>query len=62
MKKQTSQQSKTVNYKDYDQSKYKSWLQQKYAQLYAQELLLWDTTKESHEENIENGIKENEND
>ena len=62
MKKLTKQQSKTVNYKDYDQSRYKSWFQQKYAQLYAQELLLRDITKESHEENIENGIKENEND
>ena len=62
MKIQNTQQSKTVNYKDYDQSKYKSWLQQKYAQLYAQELLIWYTTKECHEENIENGIKENEND
>ena len=62
MKKQTTQQSKTLNYKDYDQSKYKSWLQQKYAQLYAQELLLRDITKESHEENIENEMKENEND
>ena len=62
MKIQNTQQPKTVNYKDYDQSKFKSWLQQKYAQLYAQELLLWYTTKECHEENIENGIKENEND
>ena len=58
MKKQNTQQSKTVNYRDYDQSKYKSWLQQKYVQ----ELLLWDTTKENHKESIENGIKENEND
>ena len=62
MKKQTTQHSKTVNHKDYDQSKYKSWLQRKYAQLYAQELLLRYITKESHEENIENEMKENEND
>ena len=62
MKIQNTQQSKTVNYKDYDQSKFKSWLQKKYAQLYAQELLLRDITKESYEENIENEMKENEND
>ena len=32
--------SKPINILDYDKSKYKSWLQQKYAQLLGQEILL----------------------
>ena len=37
--------SKPVDSKDYDKSKYKSWLQQKYAQLYGQEILLRSETE-----------------
>ena len=33
-------QSKSIETMDYDKSKYKSWLQQKYAQLLGQEILL----------------------
>ncbi len=32
--------SKSINLMDYNKSKYKSWLQQKYAQLLGQEILL----------------------
>ena len=40
MKKPIVKKSKPVDFEDYDKSKYKSWLQQKYAQLYGQEILL----------------------
>ncbi len=40
MKENKLKQLKTVDFKDYDKSKYKSCLQQKYAQLYGQEILL----------------------
>ena len=40
MKKPIVKKSKPDDFKDYDKSKYKSWLQQKYAQLYGQEILL----------------------
>ena len=33
-------QSKSIETMDYDKSKYKSWLQQKYVQLLGQEILL----------------------
>ena len=39
-KKSLKQKSKQINFEKYDKSKYKSWLQQKYAQLLGQEILL----------------------
>ena len=37
--------SKPIDFKDYDKSKYKSWLQQKYTQLYGQEIILRSETE-----------------
>ncbi len=37
---------KSIDTMDYDKSKYKSWLQQKYAQLLGQEILLKSDTEE----------------
>ena len=45
MKKSIVKKSKPVDFKDYDKSKYKSLLQQKYAQLYGQEILLRSETE-----------------
>lgn len=46
MKNNTKKQpTKPVDFEDYDKSKYKSWLQQKYAQLYGQEILLRSETE-----------------
>ena len=39
-KKSLKQKSKQINFEKYYKSKYKSWLQQKYAQLLGQEILL----------------------
>ena len=39
-KKSLKQKSKQINFEKYDKTKYKSWLQQKYAQLLGQEILL----------------------
>jgi len=49
--------SKSINTMDYDKSKYKSWLQQKYAQLLGQEILLKGETEEysSSEKENKNG-------
>ena len=45
-KKSLKQKSKQINFEKYDKSKYKSWLQQKYAQLLGQEILLRSDTEE----------------
>ena len=45
-KKSLKQKSKQINFEKYDKSKYKSWLQQKYAQLLGQEILLKSDTEE----------------
>ena len=45
-KKSLKQKSKPINFEKYDKSKYKSWLQQKYAQLLGQEILLKSDTEE----------------
>jgi len=45
-KKSLKQKSKQINFEKYDKSKYKSWLQQKYAQLLGQEILLKSYTEE----------------
>ena len=49
--------SKSINTMDYDKSKYKSWLQQKYAQMLGQEILLKGETEEylSSEKEKKNG-------
>ena len=44
--KSLKQKSKQINFEKYDKSKYKSWLQQKYAQLLGQEILLKSDTEE----------------
>ena len=44
--KSLKQKSKQINFEKYDKSKYKSWLQQKYAQLLGQEILLKSYTEE----------------
>ena len=50
-------QSKSIETMDYDKSKYKSWLQQKYAQLLGQEILLKSDIEEylSSEKEKKNG-------
>ena len=45
-KKSLKQKSKQINFEKYDKTKYKSWLQQKYAQLLGQEILLKSYTEE----------------
>ena len=45
-KKSLKQKSKQINFEKYDKSKYKSWLQQKYAKLLGQEILLKSDTEE----------------
>ena len=45
-KKSLKQKSKQINFEKYDKTKYKSWLQQKYAQLLGQEILLKSDTEE----------------
>ena len=45
-KKSLKHKSKQINFEKYDKSKYKSWLQQKYAQLLGQEILLKSDTEE----------------
>ena len=56
-KKSLKQKSKQINFEKYDKSKYKSWLQQKYAQLLCQEILLKSDTEEylSLEKEMTNG-------
>ena len=56
-KKSLKQKSKQMNFEKYDKSKYKSWLQQKYAQLLGQEILLKSDTEEylSLEKEMTNG-------
>ena len=56
-KKSLKQKSKQINFENYDKSKYKSWLQQKYAQLLGQEVLLKNEIEEysSSEKENKNG-------
>ena len=58
MKKNTyKNKPKSIDTMDYDKSKYKSWLQQKYAQLLGQEVLLKNEIEEysSSEKENKNG-------